>query len=95
MNSAIRCAIWSPARQQTTLLSTDPDSAVFAAGASFLVLDVELAVDGSATLFLVERSGHTSSSSGELERQIVEHLRQELAIAVAVEEITTLTTIAP
>jgi hypothetical protein len=95
MNPTVTYAIWSPVSRQTTLLTADPDSATFSAGASFLVLDVDLATDGGATLYLVERSGHTSSSSGELERQIVEHLRQELAIATAVEEITSLTTTAP
>ena len=95
MNSSVTYAIWSATTRQVTLLTAAPDSVVFAAGASFLILDVDPGPDGSATMFLAERAGHASSSSGELERRIVEHLRQELAIATAVEEITSLTTIAP
>jgi hypothetical protein len=81
MNSLVTYAIWSYSSRRVTLLEAEPNSVAFAAGTSFLVLDVEQATDGSgaATVFLAERRAHAPHPPGAREERILEHLKHKLA----------------
>jgi hypothetical protein len=84
MNNLVTYAIWSDSSRLVTLLEADANAALFAAGTSFLVLDVEQSTDGSgsATVFLAERRTHPAapgSPADDGEDRILEHLRAKLA----------------
>ncbi len=80
MKSLVTYAIWSQSGQRVTLLEAEANSVAFAAGTSFLVLDVEQATDGSgaATVFLAERRPHAAQPSSAGEERILEHLKHRL-----------------
>jgi len=81
MKNLVTYAIWSHTGRRVTVLEGDANSVTFAAGTSFLVLDVDQANDGSAAvIFLAEQLEPGSPTSGEREQRILEHLRQKLAL---------------
>jgi hypothetical protein len=77
--------IWSDSGQCVTLPGADGDSDAFAPGSSFLVLDVEPALDGSGAtvLFLAERRAHSANAPEGREKQILWHLKRKMALAGA------------
>jgi hypothetical protein len=79
--------IWSDSGQCVTLpgpdMEADLRSGAFTAGSSFLVLDVEQAMDGSGAtvVFLAERRARSANAPEGRERQILWQLKRKLALA--------------
>jgi hypothetical protein len=81
--------IWSTSGRCVTLPSDDPDAPVFADGSSFLVLDVEHAMDGSGAtvVFLAERRARSANAPESApegrEKQILWRLKRQHQLACA------------
>jgi hypothetical protein len=76
--------IWSDSGQCVMLTGPGGDSGAFAPGSSFLVLDVEHAMDGSgaAVVFLAERRARSANAPEGREKQILWQLKRQLARTV-------------